>query len=91
MVAGLIATLPPIVAHTRGRRGGMSREHEPTMDAIQEGGLTLGRDPAPVRPLPDGASAFFSASQAARWVARHGVRSQPVPVAQVGECSVPVV
>jgi hypothetical protein len=30
-------------------------------------------------------------SHAARCVARHGVRSQPVPVALVGECSMPVV
>jgi len=31
------------------------------------------------------------ASHAARCVARHGVRSQPVPVALMGECSIPVV
>ena len=30
-------------------------------------------------------------SQAATWTACHGVRSQPVPVALVGECSIPVV
>jgi mono/diheme cytochrome c family protein len=33
----------------------------------------------------------FSASHAARCVACHGVRSHPVPVAFVGECSMPVV
>ena len=32
----------------------------------------------------------ISASNAARCVARHGVRSQAVPVALVGECSIPV-
>ena len=32
-----------------------------------------------------------NASHAARCVACHGVRSHPVPVALVGECSVPVV
>jgi hypothetical protein len=32
---------------------------------------------------------FFSASHAARRVARQGVRSHPVPVALVGECSIP--
>jgi hypothetical protein len=31
------------------------------------------------------------ASHAARCVARHGVRSHPVPVALVGECSMSVV
>jgi hypothetical protein len=31
------------------------------------------------------------ASDAARCVAYHGVRSHPVPVAFVGECSMPVV
>ena len=36
-------------------------------------------------------SALFNASHAARCVARHGVRSHPVPVALVGECSIPVV
>jgi hypothetical protein len=36
-------------------------------------------------------SAFFSASHAARCVAFHGVRSHPVLVALVGECSMPVV
>ncbi len=36
-------------------------------------------------------SAFSSASHAARCVACHGVRSHPVPVALVGECSIPVV
>ena len=36
-------------------------------------------------------SAFFSASHAARCVACQGVRSHPVPVALVGECSIPVV
>src|SRR5215831_5667069 len=36
-------------------------------------------------------SAFASASQAARCVARHGVFSHPVPVALTGECSIPVV
>jgi len=35
-------------------------------------------------------SAFISACHAARCVARQGVRSQPVPVALVGECSIPV-
>jgi hypothetical protein len=35
--------------------------------------------------------AWRSASNAARWVARHGVRSHAVPVALVGECSIPVV
>jgi hypothetical protein len=34
---------------------------------------------------------FVSASHAARCVACHGVRSHPVPVAVVGECSIPVV
>ena len=34
-------------------------------------------------------SAFLSASHAARCVACHGVRSHPVPVALVGECSIP--
>src|SRR5205823_5320322 len=34
---------------------------------------------------------FRNASHAARCVACQGVRSQPVPVALVGECSVPVV
>jgi hypothetical protein len=33
----------------------------------------------------------WSASHAARWVACHGVGSHPVPVALVGECSIPVV
>ena len=33
----------------------------------------------------------LSASHAARCVACHGVRSHPVPVALVGECSMPVV
>jgi hypothetical protein len=33
----------------------------------------------------------FSASHAARRVACHGVGSHPVPVALVGECSIPVV
>ena len=32
----------------------------------------------------------FNASHAARCVACHGVRSHPVPVALVGECSIPV-
>src|SRR5215470_19526221 len=32
-----------------------------------------------------------SASHAARWTACHGVRLNPVPVALVGECSMPVV
>ena len=32
-----------------------------------------------------------NASHAARCVACHGVRSHPVPVALVGECSIPVV
>ena len=36
-------------------------------------------------------SAFFNASHAARCVACHGVGSHPVPVALVGECSIPVV
>jgi hypothetical protein len=34
---------------------------------------------------------FFSGSHAARCVACNGVRSHPVPVALVGECSMPVV
>ena len=34
---------------------------------------------------------MFSASHAARCVACHGVRPHPVPVALVGECSIPVV
>jgi hypothetical protein len=33
----------------------------------------------------------FNVSHAARCVACHGVRSHPVPVALVGECSIPVV
>src|SRR4029077_15896845 len=37
------------------------------------------------------ASTLLSASHAARCVACHGVRSHPVPVALVGECSIPVV
>ena len=37
------------------------------------------------------ASTFLDASHAARRVACHGVRSHPVPVALVGECSIPVV
>jgi hypothetical protein len=36
-------------------------------------------------------SPCLSASRAARFVACHGVRSHPVPVALVGECSMPVV
>jgi len=36
-------------------------------------------------------SIFFSASNAARCVACQGVRSHPVPVALVGQCSIPVV
>jgi len=36
-------------------------------------------------------SAFFSASHAARCVACHGVRSQLVPIAPAGLCSIPVV
>jgi len=36
-------------------------------------------------------SILLSASHAARCVACHGVRSHPVPVALVGECSMPVV
>src|SRR5207245_10596505 len=35
--------------------------------------------------------AFVSASRAACWTARRGIRSHPVPVALVGECSIPVV
>ena len=34
---------------------------------------------------------FWSRSNLTSGVARHGVRSQPVPVALVGECSIPVV
>ncbi len=34
---------------------------------------------------------FFNASHAALCLACHGVRSHPVPVALVGECSIPVV
>src|SRR4030095_8597801 len=34
---------------------------------------------------------FPSACRAAPWTACHGVRSDPVPVALVGECSMPVV
>jgi hypothetical protein len=34
---------------------------------------------------------FLDASHAARFVACHGVRSHAVPVALVGECSMPVV
>jgi hypothetical protein len=34
--------------------------------------------------------AFLSASNAARCVACHSVRSHPVPVALVGKCSNPV-
>jgi hypothetical protein len=34
--------------------------------------------------------AFFTVSHAARCVACHGVRSHAVPVALVGECSIPV-
>ena len=37
------------------------------------------------------ASAFFNTSHAALCTACHGVRSQPVPFALVGECSIPVV
>jgi len=36
-------------------------------------------------------SALFNACHAARCVACHGVLSHPVPVALVGECSIPVV
>jgi len=36
-------------------------------------------------------SAVFGASHAARCVGCHGVRSHAVPVALVGECSMPVV
>ena len=36
-------------------------------------------------------SALVSTSRTARCVARHGVRSHPVPVALVGECSNAVV
>jgi cytochrome c553 len=36
-------------------------------------------------------SSGFSASRAARCLACHGVRSHPVPVALVGEWSIPVV
>ena len=36
-------------------------------------------------------SGRLSASRAAPWTARHGVRSHPVPVALVGACSIPVV
>jgi hypothetical protein len=36
-------------------------------------------------------SAFFNASHAARCVASHGVGSHAVPIALVGECSIPVV
>jgi hypothetical protein len=36
-------------------------------------------------------SALPNTSHAARCVARHGVGSQPVPAALVGECSIPVV
>ena len=39
----------------------------------------------------DVTSRMVRASHAARCVARHGVRSHPVPVALVGECSIPVV
>jgi len=35
-------------------------------------------------------SCFFNASPAALWTACHGVRSHPVPVALVGECSMPL-
>jgi hypothetical protein len=34
---------------------------------------------------------FVNASHAARCIACHGVRSHAVPVALVGECSIPVV
>jgi len=37
-----------------------------------------------------GLSSFLSASHAARYIACHGVGSHPVPVALVGECSIPV-
>jgi mono/diheme cytochrome c family protein len=36
-------------------------------------------------------ASFFQRLHAARCVACHGVRSHPVPVALVGECSIPVV
>jgi hypothetical protein len=36
-------------------------------------------------------STVFNASHAARCVACHGMRSHAVPVALVGECSIPVV
>jgi hypothetical protein len=37
------------------------------------------------------ASSLVSASQAARWTARQGVGSHPVPIALTGLCSIPVV
>jgi cytochrome c553 len=43
------------------------------------------------RPSLLNASSSQRASHAARCVACHGVRSHPVPVALVGECSIPVV
>jgi hypothetical protein len=59
-------------------------------------GTTLER---PIRWVPRGAMrthqppcpTLLNAPHAARGVARHGVRSHAVPVALVGECSIPVV
>jgi hypothetical protein len=52
-------------------------------------------DPSQVLPICWGraihAFVFFSAYHAARCVACDGVRSHAVPVALVGECSIPVV
>jgi hypothetical protein len=41
--------------------------------------------------LADYHAGILKRPHAARCAARHGVRSHPVPVALVGECSIPVV
>jgi hypothetical protein len=51
---------------------------------VGDGRITLSASPL-------NAMRFSATSHAARCVARHSVRSQPVPVALVGECSIPVV
>jgi len=61
----------------------ISRMGTSVEDGWRESSRTRRRAPAPRRT----SNAFY----AARCVACHGVRSHPVPVVLVGECSIPVV
>ena len=47
--------------------------------------------PTPCPPTRTDSGNFEVVTRSAPWTARHGVRSHPVPVALVGECSIPVV